>query len=201
MTKEEYIRKYLIYVPSTLSPLDDTATRAIISKKGKHYVGLKGLSDVKRSIIDILAEYEICDLYTTSTEKGYSYNGVANYGFSEKNQTWYGWSHRAFRGFTIGSKINKEYSGYMPENRDAFEKMLFNFYKDPEYLDYKIENRTNDSFDLTWVYSNNIPNEKLRGTEGCIKCVYPEEYGKGEWEAKTLDDAKQMAMDFAESVA
>lgn len=29
---------------------------------------------------------------------------------------------------------------------------------------------------------------------------FPEKWGKGEWTAKTLEDAKQMAIDFAESV-
>ena len=30
---------------------------------------------------------------------------------------------------------------------------------------------------------------------------YPEKWGKGEWVAKTIDDAKQMAIDFARGVS
>jgi hypothetical protein len=30
---------------------------------------------------------------------------------------------------------------------------------------------------------------------------YPEKWGKGEWTAKTIEDAKQMAIDFARSVS
>lgn len=60
-------------------------------------------------------------------------------GFSEKEQKWYGWSHRAIYGFGIGSKVKKGDAGYNPE--------------------------------------------------------------KGEWVAKTLDDAKKMAIDFAEGVS
>ena len=30
---------------------------------------------------------------------------------------------------------------------------------------------------------------------------YPEKWGKGEWTAKTIEDAKQMAVDFARSVS
>ena len=63
------------------------------------------------------------------------YNG--SIGFSEKEQKWYGWSHRAIYGFGIGSKIKKGDCGYK---------------------------------------------------------------GKA-WTAKTLDDAKQMAKDFADAVS
>lgn len=63
------------------------------------------------------------------------YNG--SIGFSEKEQKWYGWSHRAIYGFGIGSKVKKGDCGYK---------------------------------------------------------------GKA-WTAKTLDDAKQMAKDFADAVS
>lgn len=66
-----------------------------------------------------------------------SSHNVESIGFSEKEQKWYGWSHRAIYGFGIGSKMKKGYAGYK---------------------------------------------------------------GK-EWTAKTLDDAKQMAIDFANDVA
>lgn len=63
------------------------------------------------------------------------YNG--SIGFSEKEQKWYGWSHRAIYGFGIGSKVKKGDCGYK---------------------------------------------------------------GKA-WTAKTLDDAKQMAKDFADAIS
>ena len=55
-------------------------------------------------------------------------------------------------------------------------------------------------FDIKWEYSNKIANEKLRGKTGgsehFIKLA-----GKGEWVAKTMDDAKKMAQDFNEGVS
>lgn len=33
-------------------------------------------------------------------------------GFSEKEQKWYGWSHRAYYGFGIGHKVKKGHVGY-----------------------------------------------------------------------------------------
>lgn len=69
-----------------------------------------------------------------------SLNGsVCSIGFCEKENKWYGWSHRAIYGFGIGSKVGRDNCAYSPK--------------------------------------------------------------KGEWIAETLDDAKQMAIDFAEGVS
>ena len=78
----------------------------------------------------------------TGTMKFFAKHGISkvyggSIGFSEKEQKWYGWSHRAIYGFGIGSKIKKGDCGYK---------------------------------------------------------------GKA-WTAKTLDDAKQMAKDFADAVS
>lgn len=34
-------------------------------------------------------------------------NGVSTIGFSDKNQKWYGWSHRAIHGFGVGDVAKK----------------------------------------------------------------------------------------------
>lgn len=78
----------------------------------------------------------------TGTMKFFAKHGISkvykdSIGFSEKEQKWYGWSHRAIYGFGIGSKVKKGDCGYK---------------------------------------------------------------GKA-WTAKTLDDAKQMAKDFADGVS
>ena len=78
----------------------------------------------------------------TGTMKFFAKHGISkvykgSIGFSEKEQKWYGWSHRAIYGFGIGSKVKKGDCGY---------------------------------------------NGKT-------------------WTAKTLDDAKQMAKDFADAVS
>jgi hypothetical protein len=39
-------------------------------------------------------------------------NTVPSIGFSEKEQKWYGWSHRAIYGFGVGSKVKKGHAGY-----------------------------------------------------------------------------------------
>lgn len=54
----------------------------------------------------------------------------------------------------------------------------------------------------SWVYSESTPNEQLRGqfVNGRFT-PFPEVFGRGEWKAETLEDAKQMAKDFAEDVS
>ena len=72
-------------------------------------------------------------------EKSDPRNCVCSIGFCQKQQKYFGWSHRAIFGFGIGSTVKEGDCGYVPE--------------------------------------------------------------KGEWTAKTLDDAKQMAIDFAQGVS
>ena len=125
-------------------------------------------------------------------------------GFNPEEQKWYGWSHRAIYGFGIGSKVKKGDCAYVPSS----------------YKEYKGEGK-----DICWNLKDNgechrnatvairpvdpdnpegeqeaVPNSE----EGIVKCSAencPLEIGKGEWEAKTLDDAKQMAIDFANGVS
>jgi hypothetical protein len=53
---------------------------------------------------------------------------------------------------------------------------------------------------VSYTYSSKVPNEELRGTKSKEFFPFPKVWGRGEWTAKTLEDAKQMAIDFAESV-
>jgi len=46
-----------------------------------------------------------------------------------------------------------------------------------------------------------VPNEDLRGQQGGVTSQYLDEYGKGEWTAKSMADALQMAIDFANGVS
>ena len=150
----------------------------------------------KSSRLDFLIERDITKVYST-------YNGEdpnANYGFSEKNKSWYGWSHRGCCHFEIGSQVKRGDVAYMPKSKEDFEQCMLEFWADEDALQMNIGNRTEEGFDVRWIYSSRIPNEKLRGKVAVEPCTYPEKYGRGEWEAKTLDDAKQMAMDYAENI-
>ncbi len=106
-----------------------------------------------------------------------------NIGFSEKNQKWYAWSHRGIREFGIGSEITKNSDGYKASNSQELYEQYTKFDQngirlfDPD--DVKI---TKTGIRITIYAANSKPSYKY------IKC------GKGEWKAKTLADAKLMAI-------
>ena len=82
-------------------------------------------------------------------------NTVCSIGFSQRDQKWYGWSHRAICGFGIGSVVKKG--------------------------DCAASNGVTDA------YIREHPEEKTALPVGFI--------------AKTLEDAKKIAIAFAESVS
>ena len=151
---------------------------------------------------------------------------VCSIGFCEADNKWYGWSHRAYYGFTVGSKVSVGDAAYEPSTVEELYVAHCKWYQDmtyssqpKAYCDYEknclvIEHATvkkvsipgaplyipdNDEIDTT---IDNIP-----GYEGIhwrwepddpeYEYVYP---GRGEWTAQSLNDAKKMAIDFANAV-
>lgn len=124
---------------------------------------------------------------------------TASIGFCPREQKWFGWSHRALYGFGIGSKVKKGDCGYRPSTAQELYEAEIKWGTDPdcvEMLKDKIKIRTNmvdcGPVSLQGAYENPVPSEPV---------YHFVEVGRGEWEAKTLDDAKQMAIDFSDSVS
>lgn len=147
---------------------------------------------------------------------------VCSIGFCEKEQKWYGWSHRTIYGFGIGDKVKKGDCAYVSVDKDDFLSDTVNFWEDEHHVKtwgehdsqreefYEAVDGSNELTKKTygdliygvhvkWIYTDDTPNEKLRGTEGGNFAPYPK-FGKGEWTAETMEDAKQMAIDFADGV-
>lgn len=127
---------------------------------------------------------------------------VANLGFNEEDQKWYGWSHRAIFGFGIGSVCKKGNCAFKPSNKEDFIEREISFWGDSEYavngeVNY-IEKK--NGIIITYVYNDSVPNKSLRGTTYEHFSKYPNKWGKGEWTATTLEEAKEMAIDFANSI-
>lgn len=125
-------------------------------------------------------------------------------GFSKKDNKWYGWSHRAIYGFTIGSTCKKGDCHYKGSTLEEQEAADIEFWKDENIINVRNEGITEKdgerSFNIKWEYSHSIENKELRNTiGGCQHHI--ESLGKGEWVAETMEDAKQMAIDFNEGVS
>ena len=178
--------------PDNHSFLDDRKEYDIyVSKFDGSYIGLPGLLDVKEptdTIIKFLAEHEVTEELT---------HGV---GFSPKENKWYGWSHRAIHGFTIGSTCKRGDCHYVPANKEDLANCEVEFYADiredyihPPQIKYDIDS-SKSSYEIIWVHKET--GEKLSRIN-----KYPDKYGRGEWVAETIEDAKQMAIDFSNGVS
>lgn len=140
---------------------------------------------------------------TEQIQDGYGEPRTCCIGFNPVEQKWFGWSHRAIFGFGVGSECKQGDCGFKPSNKQEFIDKNMSFWGDCEYavngvIDY-IEHR--DGITVTYVYNDKVPNHSLRGTTYEHFCEYSKEWGKGEWTAQTLEDAKQMVIDFAQSVS
>jgi len=130
---------------------------------------------------------------------------VANIGFNPTEQKWYGWSHRAICGFKVGDSVKKGDVAYMPANEQDEIESIVAFWDKEEYQEdfawILSDKEGQKGVQMTYKYTADVPNEKLAGAVG--ERFYPltERYGKGEWVAETLEDAKQMAKDFADNIS
>lgn len=142
----------------------------------------------------------------------YSFSPTCCIGFNEKEQKWYGWSHRAIYGFGIGSVVKKGDCAYIPTNPQDMLNDMISFWINPEdEFCYKTEivkteigvpdpNGERDGLGCYLECSSMRKNDKSIFT-GKYWQPFLDPWGRGEWEARTLEDAKQMAIDFAEGVS
>jgi hypothetical protein len=128
-----------------------------------------------------------------------------NHGWCEREQKWYGWSHRAIYGFGIGSEVKRGDCAYVPTDMEDAKAGAIRFWTEDDHEDVRANLAEDEEgrpyHEIIWRYSNKVPNEKIRGQITSARHYPPEQFGRGEWVAKTLDDARKMALDFAESVS
>lgn len=182
------------------SRIPDDDGKIYYSKVDGSFLTRVGMEEDKKWLLDKGITEQLQSAYGKRPEG--ENPGSTSLGFNPKEQKWYGWSHRAVFGFGIGSKCKKGDCGFKPSNKEEFIERNLSFWGDNEYaVDKPVAIDKGDSVLITYVYNDKVPNVSMRGTtyENFIK--YPEKWGKGEWEAKTLEDAKQMAIEFAKSVS
>lgn len=132
---------------------------------------------------------------------------ICSVGWCDSERKWYGWSHRAMFGFGIGETIKKGDCAYRAPDSDSFGRQVMDFHLDDErwYLDRQYKEAVNARGErgvlISAIYSDEVPNERLRGTRCEYFSPYPKAFGRGEWVVRTLDEARIAACDFAESVS
>lgn len=122
-------------------------------------------------------------------------------GYSPDAGKWYGWSHRAIYGFKVGSTCKKGDAHFRASNIEEELEAAVTFWDD-EYHDETKAELKNGKIIVSWIGGDKIPNEKLRGKIASVEWDYdPDNFGRGEWVAETMEDAKQMAIDFNRGVS
>jgi len=158
-------------------------------------------------------------------KKGITEQVKQGLGFNPKEQKWYGWPHRVIYGFGVGSKCKKGDCGYIPET----PQKLFNDVTKIDDDGWQWQKPENVEIIKDGIRVK-TPMVKLIGSDGsegetskfisdaCDDVINMDgaanylsipaepdfweiECGRGEWTAKTLEDAKLMACDFASGVS
>lgn len=169
--------------------------------------GGNGKLEVKRAytsngacIGDVKTANMLYKTYGIYPEKRNPEHDVCSIGFSSKENKWYGWSHRALYGFGIGSEVKKGDCAYVPKDKEDYIDSCLNFWKD-EYKETSYKSIDDKTFEVIFTYNDTVPNEDMRNKINSFIEKFPESYGRGEWKAETLEDAKEMAIAFAEGVS
>jgi hypothetical protein len=133
-------------------------------------------------VADLYSRYGICEDYSMNAQAN-----VVSCGFSPKDNKYYGWSlvniHTSIKGYGIGDTITREDKGYTPDTVEEV-KLTCPFLRTgdvceyPRYEDYE-EN------DIDHTCSN----------ENCTQFL-----GRGEWTASSLEDAKEMAIQYSKYI-
>lgn len=130
---------------------------------------------------------------------------VASIGFNPQEQKWYGWSHRAIYGFGIGSTCKEGNCGYVPNTVDG----LFDSITKPDEEGWawqkpedvkKVKGGIEIHHKMLDTIGENSDGSLITKDKGAIDIQFIET-GRGEWTAQTLEEAKQMACDFASGVS
>ncbi len=128
-----------------------------------------------------------------------------NLGWSEDEQQWYGWSHRAISGFGVGSKVVKGDIGYVAMSTAELINDYAEFFADVGKADH-YRSLCVDKGDHIRIYTTKPDLRWHTLLFAWLGLTESQNYhvrhvGKGEWEAKCLTDAHLMAVNFAEAIS
>lgn len=169
---------------------------SLYSKDGKYIGDPKDMGE-------FLSKYDIKEDLSTIDDT----SKTVLIGYSPRENKYYGWARAVF-GFTIGSKVSRGDIAYTPNNPEEIIEAEKEYYNQKYYRDvnYKVENNyvvvegEEEFCDDNWI---ELPTGELKHVGGIIWQPFRVEYklGRGEWKARTMEEAKQMARDFAAGCA
>ena len=111
MNTKDYLDKVAYLTPSDM---EGVSGDQYLSKFDSSYITLAGMEDK----VQYLADREITENLT---------HGV---GFSPKDNKWYGWSHRAIYGFSIGSTCKEGDCHFTPKTPEELIESHASFFAD-----------------------------------------------------------------------
>lgn len=154
---------------------------AYFSKYDDSFIAFVGMEKDVR----LLARHEITDCLT---------RGV---GYSPKDHKWYGWSHRMIYGFTIGSTCKIGDCHFVARTIEEEVENTRLFWLNEGYENTKVVAISSTKIEVTLEIKDEDGNIKHKTH---VDVFDPDYVGRGEWVAKTMDDAKRMAEDYNRGV-
>lgn len=172
--------------PLTVNPKDHFVMQSAYTLDG-NYIG------------DKRDAYKLCIKRGIKPEKITPTSNTCSIGFSERDQKWYGWSHRAIFGFGIGHTVKKGDCNYKPKNIEEELELLIKWHSEEDRINVKAE-VIGDEIHVSWEFTGDKAqrNDLIVGQTYQISDI---QFGRGEWTAQTLEDCKEMAIAFAEDVS
>lgn len=134
---------------------------------------------------------------------------ICSIGFCEAEQRWYGWSHRAIYGFGVGSRAKLGDAHYVENDLDVIAANAEKIFREDFFRNVEISKEETGvrveyeeaTFEVVGTAKDNGAVQVTTGEPIWESGSMFFKAGHGTWIAQTLDDARQMAIDFAEAVA
>lgn len=170
------------------------------------------------------ANYIVEDMGVSEQLQPLAGGRTCSIGFNPETQQWFGWSHRATAAFGIGTKVSKGDCAFESSTVEEMEAELIGFWSNDRTEEFEDKETgakvtfvtSTESAKDYWgpvgengelpqlgilvkritTYSDGRP-----PVESDQFSAYPEVWGRGEWTAATLEDAKEMAIAFARGVS
>ncbi len=173
---------------------------------GEDFEMKRAYTDNGHYIGESVEAFRLCKRDGIKPELIDSSDTVCSIGFCEKEQKWYGWSHRARYGFSIGHTVKKGNIGFTSSSVDElYDKMVTPddngwAWQEAENVE-KLENGVRIRHKMIEHTAKNDETGELTGWVEVEPKYQFIKTGRGEWTAETLSDCKQMAIDFVNDVA